>query len=362
MKILYISPENTVGTLNLWKHIHEKNGHNCRFVTFFPSPKKYGDDICLNLPFDFTKKRLANWRHQFYKIYRGKTGYYTEKEGYPPVWTPEGKIDKLFFIMKDATWKMKVEKAIDNFDLLNFDVYHFESGMDFFKDSSFAQKIKKQGKKIICHYHGEDLRTRGVMPELDAVSDLNLTSEVDLLGKHPNINYLFLPFDTDSFTTKQKLNNPVRVCHAPTNRYYKGSATIIAICKKLVSNGIIVFDLIENLPHQEALNRKLEGDIFIDQIGDKGGWGYGMNSVESLSMGICTLTMLNETYQNFIPDHPYVNVDETNLENKLLFLINNPEQININGNKGKEWVVQKHHYTNVGEKLYEYYQKDGIIN
>ena len=253
-------------------------------------------------------------------------------------------------------------KTVDDFDLLNFDVYHFESGMDFFKDSSFAKKVKKQGKKIVCHYHGEDLRTRGAMPELDAISDLNLTSEVDLLGKHPNINYLFLPFDTDSFTTKHKLNNPVRVCHAPTNRYYKGSAAIIAICKKLVSDGIIVFDLIENLPHQEALKRKLEGDIFIDQIGDKGGWGYGMNSVESLSMGICTLTMLNETYQNFIPNHPFVNVDETNLENKLLFLINNPEQIKIHGNKGKKWVVQKHHYANVGEKLYEYYQKDGIVN
>ena len=87
-----------------------------------------------------------------------------------------------------------------------------------------------------------------------------------------------------------------------------------------------------------------------------------MNSVESLSMGICTLTTMNETYQNFIPDHPFVNVDETNLENKLLFLINNPEQIKIHGDKGKEWVVQKHHYTNVGGKLYEYYQKDGIIN
>ncbi len=54
LNILYISPENTVGTLNLWKHIHEQNGHNCRYVTFFSSPKKYGDDICLNLPFDFT--------------------------------------------------------------------------------------------------------------------------------------------------------------------------------------------------------------------------------------------------------------------------------------------------------------------
>ena len=133
MKILYISPENTVGTLSLWKYIHERNGHICRYVTFFPSPKNYGDDICLNLPFDFTTKRMSNWRHQFYKIYRGETGYYTEKKGIPPVWAPEGSIDKLFFKMKDVTWKKKVEKTVDDFDLLNFDVYHFESGMDFFK-------------------------------------------------------------------------------------------------------------------------------------------------------------------------------------------------------------------------------------
>ena len=29
MKILYISPENTVGTMTLWKEIHQKNGNEC---------------------------------------------------------------------------------------------------------------------------------------------------------------------------------------------------------------------------------------------------------------------------------------------------------------------------------------------
>ena len=29
MKILYISPENTVGTMALWKEIHQKNGNEC---------------------------------------------------------------------------------------------------------------------------------------------------------------------------------------------------------------------------------------------------------------------------------------------------------------------------------------------
>jgi len=35
MKILYISPENTVGTLSLWKKAHEAQGNQCEFVTLF---------------------------------------------------------------------------------------------------------------------------------------------------------------------------------------------------------------------------------------------------------------------------------------------------------------------------------------
>ena len=49
MRILYISPENTVGTLSLWKKEHERRGNYCRTLTFFKSPKNFDDDICLNL-------------------------------------------------------------------------------------------------------------------------------------------------------------------------------------------------------------------------------------------------------------------------------------------------------------------------
>ena len=37
MKILYISPENTVGTLSLWKRAHEELGNHCRYITYYPS-------------------------------------------------------------------------------------------------------------------------------------------------------------------------------------------------------------------------------------------------------------------------------------------------------------------------------------
>ena len=32
MKILYISPENTVGTMSLWKKAHELKGNECEVL------------------------------------------------------------------------------------------------------------------------------------------------------------------------------------------------------------------------------------------------------------------------------------------------------------------------------------------
>ena len=96
LKILYISPENTVGTLTLWKKTHESLGNECRTVTFFKSPKKFDEDICLNLPFNFTKPWLARIRNSVYKLYRGDEGYFKPRKGFPPEWKPEGWFDAKF--------------------------------------------------------------------------------------------------------------------------------------------------------------------------------------------------------------------------------------------------------------------------
>lgn len=360
MKILYISPENTVGTLTLWKKEHESRGNECRTVTFFKSPKNFEEDICLDLPFNFTKTWLAKIRNLVYKQYRGKDGYFKEKKGYPPIRKSEGWFDASFFKFKDWLWRPIVEQAILEYNLYDFDVIHFESGSDFLKNEFFVKELHNRGKKIIAHYHGEDLRASGVMPNMDSLSHLNLTNEVDLLEKHPNIEYLFLPFDTSQFSPTENINNMIRVSHAPTNRFYKGSDFIISICEKLEQEKLIQFDLIENVSHKEALERKAKSDIFIDQIGDRGGWGYGMNSVEALAMGICTLTEMNKTYQSFIPKHPFINVNQNNFENALRDLLDKPNKIKNKGRDAREWVVQNHDIKQVSKKLYSYYKTLGL--
>ena len=362
MKILYISPENTVGTLSLWREEHISRGNQCRAVTFFRSPRKFEDDLCLDLPFNFTKPLMSKFRNIIYKSYRGSHGYFKEKDGYPPLWRPEGFFDSSFFKFKDWLWKSKIEKAIKQYDLFDYDVYHFESGMDFLKNEFFVQQLNHLGKKIICHYHGEDLRSRGVMPYIDKLADLNLTNEVDLLSKHPNIEYIFLPFDTSPFNVKDTISDILKISHAPTNRFYKGSDHIIKVCEKLENQGKIKFDLIENLPHSQAMERKSKSDIFIDQLGNKGGWGYGMNSVESLSMGICTLTEMNDAYDSFIPDHPFVSIKEQTLESEIETLIRNRNRILEFGKKGREWVQKYHDIKQVSNTLYGYYKKIGLLD
>ena len=245
--------------------------------------------------------------------------------------------------------------------MFDYDIYHFEWGLDFYRDCRFAKQLSKEGKPIICTYHGQDMRTRGVIKEMDEISDLNLTSELDLLKKHPNINYLFLPYDTSSYAESNTISSPLRVCHSPTNRYYKGSDDIIEICSGLDKDGLIEFVLIEDKTHQEVIKIKQSCDIYIDQIHNRGGWGYGMSSIESLSIGLVCLTELVREYQNFIPNHPFINVTKQNLKQKILELTKNQELLVNKKIKSREWVVEHHDISNVSQSLYSFYERNSWI-
>ncbi len=357
MKILYISPENTVGTLSTWKKIHERKGNKCEIITFYNNPNQVDHGICLNLPFISTNSSYLNARHKYYKIFRGKLGDYQEAEGFPPTWEPNSLFEKLYFKFRDWIWSFYIEKAIRQYDLFSYDIYHFEWGLDFYRDCRFAKKLSKKNKPIICTYHGQDMRTRGVIKELDQISDLNLTSELDLLFKHPNIKYLFLPFDTDAYKINNKISDPIKVCHSPTNRYYKGSDDIIKVCNELEREGLIQFLLVEGKSQKEVIRIKKDCDIYIDQIYNRGGWGYGMSSVESLSMGLVCMTEMVEEYKNFIPDNPFVNINKKTLKDKIINLSKNKDLLIKKKLDSKNWVKKYHDTENVYSSLNSYYKK-----
>ena len=85
-----------------------------------------------------------------------------------------------------------------------------------------------------------------------------------------------------------------------------------------------------------------------------------MNSVESLSMGICTMTEINDSYNSFIPDHPFIAVTKDTLENKIRELINGKDIVNEYGSIGRNWVQKYHDIKQVSDALYNYYESIGV--
>jgi hypothetical protein len=103
--------------------------------------------------------------------------------------------------------------------------------------------------------------------------------------------------------------------------------------------------------------RKKKSDILIDQVGNRGGWGYGMNSVEALSMGLVCVTELIAKYVDFIPDHPFVNVNANTLYLTLKKLVKDKHLIKECKRKSRDWVVKYHDLNSTADVLYEYYKE-----
>jgi len=360
MKILYISPENTVGTLGLWQRVHRDRGNECRYVTYYSSPMGFPDDICLHLPLVRGARWFVRLRNRVYTRTKGPLGDETLLAGDPPVWQPGSRAERAFFAFRDRLWRLRVEPAIWRHGLLDFDVYHLEWGLEFYRNGSFVERLAEREKPMLATYHGQDFRNRGVIPAVDHRVWLSLTSEYDLVPRHPNLHYLFLPFDVEAYEPAPQLHDPITVCHATRNRYVKGSTVIIEVCQALEKSHGIRFILIENQPNDVTLALKRQADIYIDQVADLAP-GYGMNSIEAMAMGLACCTSMDADYQAFMPDHPFVNVAPENLREQLTTLVENPDLIRERGRAARSWAETHHALDVVGDQLYGYYRQLGII-
>ncbi|MDZ7316307.1 MAG: glycosyltransferase, partial [candidate division KSB1 bacterium] len=262
-------------------------------------------------------------------------------ESIPITWRPHTRAEKLLVDLRDWLWRPLIERAVRRYGLDTFDVYQLDGGLDLYRNASFITEMKRRGKKVICCYTGSDLRTRGVIPAVDAISDLNVTVEFDHLALHPQIHYVGFPFDADCFQPHLHHDNDkaVRIGHAPTNRAAKGSDVIIPILRQLEAELGTETVLIEGLPYAQALALKQTCDIFVDQIGDL---GYGINSLEALAMEIPACSCLAPGFAEQFPNHPFIDVQADNLRQELVRLIAQPNLRREIGRKGKEWVKAHH--------------------
>ena len=358
LKILHIAPLNFAGVPYDFYKMHNACGDKSRIVTLHKNERIFPEDICLNLPLpnQTLAKLLRKQKVESLEISGRTTAHFFESKNI---------FEKTYYKLYDFLIQPKIENAINEYSLNDFDIIHYDGGLDFYRDSKQALKWKKQGKKIVCCYYGSDLRIRGLIKELDEISDLNLTSEFDHLSLKKDLKYLFYPYDVSELPKKkEKTSSVIKIVHSPTNRKYKGTELIISVIDKIRKERNIEFLLMENVERQKLLEIKSECDISIDQVGGTmGGTGYGKAGLETLAMGIPTITNMTKDYADWLPENPFVvanNFDE--LYKSLVELIDNESYRIENGEKGIDWVKKYHSIESVNEELKRLYKTSGITN
>ena len=360
MKILHVAPINVAGVPYAMVEMHRAQGHESRLVTLHTNALTFPEDICLNIP--LPRNTLATWWRTMKRAStsppHARSRYEIKKE--PPVFRPRNVFESLYFRYDDRRRRHLVEQAIKEHSLEDFDIIHYDGGLDFLRDASIARRWKSQGKRIVCHYMGSDLRLRGVHPVMDELASLNLTNESDHLLVHPRIEDIFIPFDALIYKVRAQENLRLRIVHSPSNRSMKGTELIVPVMERIMKVRNVEFVLIENTPHDQALALKQNCDIAIEQVGNYGGTGYGRNSLETLAMGIPTVTEMTPDYLAWIPEHPFVLATPETLYERLVELIDNSALRKEKSQAGRTWVEKYHSYSAVHSQLMEHYKKHGI--
>jgi len=349
-KILHIAPFNVAGVPITFVKAEREQGFFSRLITLAPHPFGYEEDICLNLPFAdlsryfWIKKILTPaQRLRVENVHR-------IPEKIPLLWRP-GAGEKWLIAFRETLWAGKIKRLQEEIDFWNFDVYQLDGGLEFFRDGRTVRQLKNRGKKIICCYTGSDLRVRGVIPEIDASADLTVTVEFDHLFYHPAIHHVFFPFLPEKFHVSEKpTSGTLRIGHAPSNRQAKGTDQILKSLENLKRDFPIEIVLIEGLAYRDALNVKQTCDLFVDQIGDL---GYGINALEALAMGIPTATSLVKGFAEAYPDHPFIDISDGKIEEKLRPFLGDSKLRKEKAVQGRRWLEAHHDARKVVHRIHE---------
>ena len=254
----------------------------------------------------------------------------------------------MFFKTRDRLSQNKILEAWESVEGDVADLIILDGGHGLQRYDNILTTINTPKLAI---YYGSDLRTRGIIPEIDAMVAKNYTFEFDHTFLMKDLEFLFYPFDFEEIVPFANLSpsggTTLKVGHAPTNRAAKGTDQILAALEKINKEIPLEIILIENVSYHDALALKSNCDFFIDQVGEL---GYGLNSVESLGLGIPTAVELMPDFESFLGEHPFYNIKRESLYEDLKFALNDIHNWANKSESGFKWVQEKHSVPRVVEK------------
>jgi glycosyltransferase involved in cell wall biosynthesis len=237
------------------------------------------------------------------------------------------------------------------------DIFHFYFGLTLVPKSIQFPILKAFGKKSVFHFLGSDIR--GKTPDELAYgkrADAQIVGSYDAIRWVPEAEVVPVGLDLSKYDpTPASHNGKVRIVHAPTKRTVKGTEAVIAACEQLP----VELELIENLRHNEAVERYRQADIVVDQL--KVGW-YGVFAIEGMALGKPVVTFLHDeavsrTEHAFGVEVPIVSATEGTLVERLRPLVESAEERRRLGAAGRAYVERVHDAEKVADRLIEIYER-----
>ncbi|TSB46082.1 glycosyltransferase [Alkalicoccobacillus porphyridii] len=268
--------------------------------------------------------------------------------------------------------------------LMNFaDVYHFHNGNTFTVNGEELPYLTGNGKKLVMHHWGNDVRTVKMVNQLNPYplppsynSDESIHEKLKYLSKYIDTaivqDYEMVPYVkdyyarvhvvpliclADRFEVSYPAHDRVKpiIVHAPTNQAFKGTKHVHEAIEVLEQQGYqFEYKKIENVSHDQALEMYKEADIIIDQLlcGT-----YGVLSVEAMALGKVVIANIREDVRSHLPNHfPIVSGKPETLVEVLKPYIENAQLRYETGKQSRAFVETFHNAELIAKSLEQIYK------
>ena len=242
-----------------------------------------------------------------------------------------------------------------------YDIYHRHFGRSRLPFNVDVPFLRWSGKRIIAHYHGDDIRGKRENAFMKGFAHSKLVSTPDLLTYVPEAVWIPNPMDMSIYETYAQEpgaseRGPVHIVHAPTASEAKGTRYVLEAIEGLRHQGYeIRLSLIEHAPHSEVLQALSGADIVVDQIALQAGW-YGVFACEAMAYKkpVCVYIQ-DDLEQKYLPSRPVMNINPSNMTDRLRSLIEDRELRLDLAQRGYDYVKEVHDAVKVTKKVLEFY-------
>ncbi len=143
------------------------------------------------------------------------------------------------------------------------------------------------------------------------------------------------------------------VVHSPSAPVIKGTASVLDAVSRLQQRYDFDFQLVQNMPHGQAMQVLQRADIFLDSfvLGD-----YGVATMEAMAYGKPVICYVKPSLvQVYGPDFPIFNATQDTLYEALENLLRNPALRLRLGQQGRAYVERRHDMRTIAPRLIDLY-------